>query len=69
MSENHVVIITRSKLYPSFPRAGAAWQWTYDYTVDGGPICQFGPGLASLRELVRRKWGVKGTETWKLPKT
>jgi hypothetical protein len=61
------VVITRSQLYPSVARPGPAWRWTYDYTVDGGPVCQYGTGLASLRRRLREKYGrdVEVIESWK----
>lgn len=30
--------------------------WAYNYTVDGGPRCQYGTGLSSLRALIRLKY-------------
>ncbi|MGW1436792.1 hypothetical protein ACWD7M_16275 [Streptomyces griseus] len=62
---NHDVVITRAKLYPEVAHAGPAWRWTYNYTVDGGPVCQYGPGLESLRSMLRRKFGTAGREAWK----
>lgn len=59
------IVITRAKLYPEVSRPGPAWQWSYHYTVDGGPNCQYGPGLASLRDMLRRKFGTTGVEAWK----
>ncbi|MDH6141129.1 hypothetical protein P3T35_003142 [Kitasatospora sp. GP30] len=66
--EKHTVVITRSQLYPEVARPGPAWRWTYDYTVDGGPVCQYGTGLASLRRMLREKFGARNVdivETWK----
>lgn len=59
------ILITRARLYPVVARPGPAWQWSYAYTVDGGPRCQYGPGLVSLRRMLREKFGTTGTETWK----
>ena len=64
MSE-HNVVISRAKLYPEVARPGPAWRWSYTYSVDGGPRCQYGPGLASLRDRLRRKYGTPGVEAWK----
>lgn len=61
----HDVVITRAKLYPAVARPGPAWQWTYRYTVDGGPVCQYGTGLASLRRMLRERFGTPGKEAWK----
>lgn len=61
----NVVRITRAKLYPEVARPGPAWVWSYNYYVNGGPVCQYGTGIAELRNLIRRKYGVKGVETWK----
>lgn len=65
--ETHV-LITRAKLYPEVARPGPAWQWSYNYFVNGGPVCQYGPGLTSLRRMLREKFGrnveiVKAWET------
>ncbi|MFE1849869.1 hypothetical protein ACFYOF_06325 [Streptomyces sp. NPDC007148] len=30
--------------------------WSYNYYVDGGPPCQWGPGLGSIRDRLRRKY-------------
>jgi hypothetical protein len=62
------VTVTRAKLTRpgrSYGRVG--WVWTYDYRVDGGPVCQCGPGLADLRAMLRRRYGRDVTieETWK----
>ena len=46
--EKHTVIITRAQLYPEVAHPGPAWRWTYDYTVDGGPLV-----LAPARDLDR----------------
>jgi hypothetical protein len=60
------IVIKRYKLYPVVSRPGPAWQWTYDYYVDGGPVCQYGTGLASLREMLKRKFpGATIVEIWK----
>lgn len=65
--EQHEVLITRAKLYPEVARPGPAWVWSYNYYVDGGPVCQWGPGLASLRRRLREKYGTTARvrETWK----
>jgi hypothetical protein len=66
--EKHTVVITRAQLYPEVAYAGPAWRWTYDYTIDGGPVCQYGPGLTSLRRMLREKFGARNVdivETWK----
>ncbi|MFJ4902943.1 DUF6011 domain-containing protein [Streptomyces sp. NPDC088727] len=62
-----VVVLTRSKLYPEIARPGPAWRWSYNYTVNGGPNCQYGTGLTSLRDMLRRKFGrtVRIVEEWK----
>lgn len=61
------ILITRSKLYPEVARPGPAWRWSYDYRVNGGPVCQYGPGLDSLRDMLRRKYGrgARIEEGWK----
>ncbi|MDQ1041514.1 hypothetical protein QFZ75_008016 [Streptomyces sp. V3I8] len=61
------VLITRARLYPEVARPGPAWVWSYNYHVDGGPVCQYGPGLDSLRSRLRQKFGsdVRITEEWK----
>lgn len=63
----HNIVITRAKLYPEVARPGPAWVWTYNYYVDGGPPCQWGPGLVSLRDRLRRKYGTTAriVEKWK----
>lgn len=61
----HHIVITRAKLYPVVARPGPAWQWTYSYTVDGGPPRTYGTGLASLRRMLREKFGTPGKEAWK----
>ncbi|WP_108934514.1 hypothetical protein [Streptomyces ardesiacus] len=59
------VTITRHKLYPEVARPGPAWRWSYNYRVDGGPVCQYGPGLVSLRDMLRFKFrDVRIVETW-----
>ena len=65
------VVISRSQLYPSVARPGPAWAWSYDYTVDGGPACQYGTGLVSLRRRLREKYGrdVEVIESWKQQST
>ena len=71
-AEKHTVVITRSQLYPEVAHPGPAWRWSYDYTVDGGPLCQYGTGLTSLRRMLREKFGARNVdivETWKQPPT
>lgn len=59
------IIVERAQLYQRRPRAGAAWQWSYVYVVDG-QRCQYGPGLSSLRSMLRRKFpGREIIESWK----
>lgn len=48
--------VERSKLYPCVARRGPAWKWSYNYFVDGGPVCQYGPGLADLRSMLKRRF-------------
>jgi hypothetical protein len=69
--EQHDILITRARLYPEVARPGPAWVWTYNYYVDGGPPCQWGPGLASLRDRLRRKYGATARvrEEWKSPQS
>jgi hypothetical protein len=61
------VVLTRSQLYPEVARPGPAWQWCYAYAVDGAPAITYGTGLASLRDMLRRKFGrsVVIEESWK----
>jgi hypothetical protein len=49
-----VITVQRSRLVPA-GNGGyrAAWKWTYTYAIDGGAPCQYGPGLASLRNTLR----------------
>jgi hypothetical protein len=63
----HDILITRAKLYPEVARPGPAWVWSYNYYVDGGPVCQWGTGLASLRRRLREKYGTTARirEEWK----
>lgn len=44
-----------------------AWVWTYDYQIDDGPAIGYGTGLASLRAMLRQKFGrdVTVVEDWK----
>ena len=57
--------ITRAQLYPCVARPGPAWRWTYSYDVDGRH-CQYGTGLASLRDMLKRKYpGRPVIESWK----
>lgn len=65
----HDIVITRAKLYPEVARPGPAWVWSYDYYVDGGPVCQYGPGLISLRAMLRERFGTSGREMWKAKET
>lgn len=64
----NAIVITRAKLYPVAARPGPAWLWSYHYTVDNGSVCQYGTGLASLRQMLKRKFGSDAviTETWKV---
>jgi hypothetical protein len=61
------VVLTRSQLYPEVARPGPAWQWCYAYAVNGAPAITYGTGLASLRDMLRRKFGrdVRIVESWK----
>lgn len=61
------ITIERFKLAPSPVRSyRVSWKWTYDYRVDGGPICQYGPGPADLRQMLKRKFPqAKIVESWK----
>ncbi|MFI5895695.1 hypothetical protein ACIA5D_36930 [Actinoplanes sp. NPDC051513] len=64
--EQVTIVVERFKLYPQVSRPGPAWQWSYNYTVDSGPLCQYGPGLASLRGRLKLKFpGARIIETWK----
>lgn len=59
--------ITRFTLYPVPGRRGAP-RPSYNYTVDGGPLCQYGPGLASLRSVLKRKYpDAEIVQTWDEP--
>lgn len=57
------VVITREKVRPVRVLPGARYlrdgeglyHWTYNYTVDGGPLCQYGPGLQSLMDMLKRR--------------
>lgn len=64
-----VVTITRAKQYPVVARPGPAWRWTYSWTADNdghlvtmpdGRVANggsYGPGLGSLVDMLRRKFG------------
>lgn len=65
--EPTTIVIERFKLLPSPVRAYVyAWKWTYNYRVNNGPECQYGPGLVDLRSMLKRKFpGAQIVETWK----
>lgn len=65
--EKPTIVIERWKLTPSPVRSYRVdWKWTYTYRVDGGPECQYGPGLGDLRSMLKRKFpGASIVETWK----
>lgn len=65
--EQTTIVIERFKLLPSPVRSYVhAWKWTYNYRVDGGPECQYGPGLTELRSMLKRKFpGARIVESWK----
>src|SRR5438105_1586708 len=60
------ITITRAKLYPQRGQPSRfAWKWSYDYRVDDGPTCQYGPGLADLRAMLREHFpGANIVEAW-----
>lgn len=47
--------VTREKLINIRSHPGREWTWSYRYSVDGGPVQQYGPGLASLRSRLKEK--------------
>ena len=61
------ITVTRAKLYAPPGRAARfAWKWSYDYRVGDGPNCQYGPGLADLRAMLRERFpGATIVEAWK----
>jgi hypothetical protein len=50
------VTVTRYRQQPAAPGRRGPTGWGYDYTVDGGSLCQYGPGLASLRAILKRRF-------------
>lgn len=58
---NQRVTITREKLRPVRVQAGGRYrkdadglyQWTYNYTVDDGALCQYGTSLRSLVAMLK----------------
>ncbi|MFI0967142.1 hypothetical protein ACH4S8_38010 [Streptomyces sp. NPDC021080] len=64
------VVLTRAKLYPEVSRPGPAWTWSYSYAIGGAPAVGYGPGLSSLRDMLRTKFratGVEIVEAWNTP--
>lgn len=54
----------RATLYP-VPGFGGRVKHTYTYTVDAGPLCQYGPGLVSLRAMLKHHYrGARIIEQW-----
>jgi hypothetical protein len=75
MSTVATITITRTKLYPSRPRAGYAWNWLYEAT--GPDTIKVGDrtlprkfdnrSLVELRRVLRRVYGrdLRIVEPWK----
>lgn len=61
-----VIEVERFQLYPAGGgNYRSAWQWSYNYHVNGGPLCQYGPGLKSLRSMFKERFpGARIVETW-----
>lgn len=62
----HVIAVERFQLYPAGGgNYRSAWRWSYNYHVSGGPLCQYGPGLKSLRSMLKERFpGARIVETW-----
>lgn len=47
---------------------GRMRRWAHNYVVEGDPmLCQYGPGLVSLRQMLREVHpGANVVETWKI---
>lgn len=59
-----VITVQRATLYP-VPGFGGRVKYSYTYTIDGGPLCQYGPGLTSLRSVLRSHYrGARIVEQW-----
>lgn len=65
--EQTTIVIERFKLLPSPGRSYRVdWKWTYNYRVNDGPVCQYGPGLTDLRARLKHKFpGARIVESWK----
>jgi hypothetical protein len=60
-----VITVQRATLYP-VPGFGGRAKTSYTYTIDGGPLCQYGPGLSSLRSVLKRHYrGATIIESWR----
>ncbi len=59
------ITVERFTLYPEKGRPGTPMQ-SYNYTVSGDDqLCQYGPGLSSLRSMLKRRFpGATIVETW-----
>lgn len=65
MTNAKVITVERFKLYP-VPGFGTRIKWSYNYTIDDGPLCQYGPGLTELRSMLRRRHPrAEIVETWR----
>jgi fermentation-respiration switch protein FrsA (DUF1100 family) len=59
------ITVTRYRLQPAAPGRRGPTGWAYNYTVDGGSLCQYGPGLGSLRARLKQKFpGAVVVLTW-----
>jgi hypothetical protein len=51
-----VIKISRDKLYPTPGRSyRVSWKWIYSYSIDGGTSIEYGTGLSSLTDMLKRK--------------
>ena len=48
--------ITREKLYQVRSHPGPAWTWSYKAHVPERHPWQYGPGLASLRDQIKKRY-------------
>lgn len=61
-----VITVRRFRLHPAAPGRRGPTGWSYTYQVAGDPmVCQYGPGLASLRAVLKRRYpAATVTEQW-----
>lgn len=64
-SQNEV-IISRWQLYPSRPRPGYAWKWTFETTGPDGRLFT-NDSIVELRRVLKKRYGrdVVIVEPWK----